>query len=531
MRSMAMLLLLAAAGPAGSGAAADGPAGAVGSSGRFTDVTAACGVAEVVAAHYRNVPRWWLSGMTLVDLDGDGHLDLHLAGHGSPAAFAFNDGSGAFTYVDPKLSLKRGVRHGNDIPYPGGEIRLPFDFDEDGRLDLLCSWHDGGGVMYLNDCVRDAAGPKANFHRPRRLDVFCRGCAVFDVDRDGQVDFLSDAGKRIAVRFGQGRGTFGKRTGEIPGSFEQSGFIPADVDGDGHVDLLMHGRTGGNFYSRSPFERRILRNDGKGRFVNVTAKSGLDPRGGSIHGVGDVNCDGHPDLICLEGKGVAVYLNDGRGRFVRRGGAVAGLDKVRNKPHALAWGGAVVTDLDNDALADVLVVARHLLYVLRGTGGGSFAYANDDWRLPNAAWSAVDEGLCFGDVNGDGMLDVITCGPGPEGKQKGVRVFRNDLPRRHWLRVRLIGGRGNRAAAGAKIRLYRPGTGAGGRELIGYDQVCLWGRQSFHSYYAAAQTERHFGLGECEEVDVRVEFCPSGRRVELRGVRADRTVTIREDNP
>jgi len=491
----------------------------------FTDVTAASGVEAVVAAHYRNVPRWWLSGMTLVDLDGDGHLDLHLAGHGSPAAVAFNDGRGTFTYVDPKLALARGVRHDNDVPYPGGEIRLPYDFDEDGRLDLLCSWHDGGGVMYLNACARDATGPTANFHRSRLLDVFCRGCGVFDVDRDGQADFLSDDGREIAVRFGAGGGVFGKRTGRIPGGFDQSGFIPADVNGDGHIDLLMHGRTGGNFYHASPFERRILLNDGKGGFVDATEKAGLDPRGGSIHGAGDVNGDGHPDLICVEGRDIAVHLGDGAGRFARLAGAATGLEKVRNKPNRPEWGGAVVVDLDNDALADVLIVGRYFLYVLRGTGGGRLAYANDDWHLPNTAWSAVDEGLCFGDVNGDGRLDLVTCARGPDGREKGVQLWRNDLPKRHWLRVRLLGAKGNRAAAGAKVHVYKAGT----RELLAYEQVCLWGRQSFHGYYAASRTERHFGLGECGKVDVGVEFCPSGRRVELRGVDADRSVEVREE--
>ena len=93
----------------------------------FTDVTEQSGVAEVVRQHYVNVPKWWLSGIDLVDFDADGDLDLHLAGHGSQAAAASNDGRGHFTYVDPKLSVPRGVREDHDIPYPGGEIRLAYD--------------------------------------------------------------------------------------------------------------------------------------------------------------------------------------------------------------------------------------------------------------------------------------------------------------------------------------------------------------------------------------------------------------------
>jgi hypothetical protein len=52
--------------------------------------------------------------------------------------------------------------------------------------------------------------------------------------------------------------------------------------------------------------------------------------------------------------------------------------------------------------------------------------------------------------------------------------------------------------------------------------------QAAASYYSHAVTERHFGLGRRREVDVRVEFYPSGVRVRRRGVRADTTVEIPE---
>ena len=48
------------------------------------------------------------------------------------------------------------------------------------------------------------------------------------------------------------------------------------------------------------------------------------------------------------------------------------------------------------------------------------------------------------------------------------------------------------------------------------------------SYYAAARSERHFGLGDRTSVDVSVESHPSGHKVEQKGVKADTTVEIRE---
>ena len=119
----------------------------------FSDLTKESGIEEGVARHWRDFPKIWLSGLTLVDVDGDGALDLHIGSHAgpkNPAILFRNDGKGKFTYVDPEMSVPRGPRLGDPLPYPGGEIRLTWDINEDGKLDLLCSWHDGGGVLYLH---------------------------------------------------------------------------------------------------------------------------------------------------------------------------------------------------------------------------------------------------------------------------------------------------------------------------------------------------------------------------------------------
>src|SRR4051794_24244237 len=72
----------------------------------FTDITKESGVEQVVADHYAKVPKWWLSGMDLVDLAGSGHLDLVLGGHGQEGVIALNDGKGHFTTaVAPGLTL------------------------------------------------------------------------------------------------------------------------------------------------------------------------------------------------------------------------------------------------------------------------------------------------------------------------------------------------------------------------------------------------------------------------------------------
>src|ERR1043165_8852837 len=85
----------------------------------FTDITAESGMSAIVAKHYEQFPKWWLSGLTLVDLDGDGNLDLHIASHSgptNPACAALNDGKGHFTVIDPASATPRGPRQKADLP-------------------------------------------------------------------------------------------------------------------------------------------------------------------------------------------------------------------------------------------------------------------------------------------------------------------------------------------------------------------------------------------------------------------------------
>jgi hypothetical protein len=152
---------------------------------------------------------------------------------------------------------------------------------------------------------------------------------------------------------------------------------------------------------------------------------------------------------------------------------------------------------------------------------------NKTWGIEDKSAASVDDGLCFGDLDGDGRLDIVGY-TGNLSSQRGVRVYRNDLPARNWINVRPIGARGNRAAAGAKIRLFEAGKP---EKPLWFEQVMILGSQSAHSYYSYAATERHFGLGQRRAVDVSVEFYPSAKTVRRAGVQANSTVEIREETP
>jgi hypothetical protein len=257
-------------------------------------------------------------------------------------------------------------------------------------------------------------------------------------------------------------------------------------------------------------------------FTDVTATANLHEDGFAIKGVGDANQDGYLDLIVLEDKRPELYLNDGTGKFSRKAGAFAGMEAA-SKPQYVSWGLAVLTDFDNDGIADILWNGRNFLWVLRGTGGGNFTYMNKPWGIEDKSAASVDDGLCFGDIDGDGALDIIGY-TGPLDANRQVKVYRNNLPAQNWLNVRLIGATGNRSAAGAKVWVTESNPSA---SLLWFEQVTIVDSQSAHSYYSVSPTERHFGLGRRAEAKVAVEFYPSGKRVERKAT-ANSTLLISE---
>ena len=129
-----------------------------------------------------------------------------------------------------------------------------------------------------------------------------------------------------------------------------SGAALFDFDGDGRLDLYLVQGAG----PAGP-RNQLFRQQPDGRFVDVSAGSGLDVAGaGQGVAVGDVNNDGRPDLFLTEYGNARLFLNLGGGKF-RDITQAAGIDNPR-------WGtSAAFFDFDRDGWLD-LVIANYLDY-------------------------------------------------------------------------------------------------------------------------------------------------------------------------
>jgi hypothetical protein len=459
---------------------------------------------------------WWLSGITFVDLDHDGDLDLFLADHqGTIGLAALNDGKGNFT--------KAGGT------YPTSEIHMCLDIDEDGKVDMDFTYQDGGAKWWLNKTTTGSS--MLQFMDGGDIDTRggneSRSEALVDLNRDGKLDWVRGAqGQNFHVDFGDGNGHFTADSMLIPqpqGNALDAGMMFADLNGDGYEDMVInwggYSSPGGTDYGRV----RVLINDGNANLVEKTTAIGLPTDHLAILGAGDIDQDGDVDLIGLADRTFpeVIYVNDGHGNFSALANAVSG---VSGSSEYALWGLATVTDMDNDGIADILIDGRYFFHVLRGTGGGHFVYQNALWgNITNVAEASVDSGFAFGDIDGDGDLDLMGYTSGDPNRQ--VALYRNDLPAQHWLNVRPVGLPGNKGAINSKIRVYEANT----NHLLWFEEVMMFSKQAQQNYYAFDQVERHYGLGSHDSVDVTVTFYPSGTVVRKNGIAANSTIVLGED--
>jgi hypothetical protein len=479
----------------------------------FTVVTMPSGVQALRDA---KPTSWWLSGITFVDLDHDGDLDLFMADHGGTLGVAaINDGKGNFTAAGGNC--------------PTTEIHMCLDVDEDGKVDMDMTYTDGGAKWWLNQTTKGSATLQLTDagNGDTRGGNQSRPEALVDINRDGKLDWVRGAqGSNFHVDFGDGKGHFTADSLLIPqpmGDAEDSGIMFADVDADGDEDMIInwggYSSPGGDDYGRM----RLLVNDGKMNFTEQTTQLGLPTDHFAVLGVGDVDQDGDVDLIGMKDRQFpeVFYLNDGTGHFTASTSAVTG---VTGSAEYALWGLATVTDLDNDGIPDILIDGRVFFHVLHGTGGGHFVYQNDAWGgITHTAEASVDSGFAFGDIDGDGDLDLMGYTAGDPDRQ--VALYRNDLPAQNWINVRPVGLPGNKEGVNSKIRIYEAGT----NHLLWFEEVLQFSKQAQQNYYSFDQLERHYGIAARSTVDVTVTFYPSGTTVRKDGVAKDTTVTIGED--
>ncbi|MBN9118831.1 MAG: VCBS repeat-containing protein [Planctomycetes bacterium] len=171
----------------------------------------------------------------------------------------------------------------------------------------------------------------------------------------------------------------------------------ADLTGDGKPDVLYGAGAG-----------CLLVNSG-GTFVKK-ADSGISYKPGKVGpALCDFDGDGHLDLFVPQTDGKCkLYRNDGTGKFTDVTASAGDLAKALPGAVSAAWG-----DFDNDGKPDLLVCClKGTNRYFKNEGGGKFVERTNDLGLNQKVFNS--QAACFVDLNGDGQLDLVLNNEGQE---------------------------------------------------------------------------------------------------------------------
>ena len=318
----------------------------------------------------------------------------------------------------------------------GGGVAL-FDAEQDGDLDVY--FVQSGSLDESSEEHANALFVNDGFGQFERLDAgdasqnhgYGMGVAVGDINDDALPDlFITQLGRNVLL-LNEGGNQFSDIT-------ESAGFVSedwstatafADFDLDGDLDLwvvnyiewseamepecyqLMLGSRDycSPSHYNAPAQDRVFRNEGNGRFVDVTRSAGVHGAKGNGLGIvtADFNDDGLMDVfVANDTSPNNLWLNRGEFRFVDE--AAVWNCAVDQHGVARAGMGIVATDIDDDRDQDVMIV--HITtepdYVFRNEGE-YFVDVTAEVGLSIHTQRYTRFGLIVDDLDNDGWLDVF----------------------------------------------------------------------------------------------------------------------------
>ncbi len=467
---------------------------------KFEDVTAKAGVGAE--------PGVWNLGATFVDVNNNGLLDIYVCRFNAPNLLYINQGDGTF----------KEMAHAYGLDVKDSSVMAAFcDYDRDGWLDVYITTnmldnaaHPSGQRGYLFHNNRNGTFTNVTESAGIAGETQSHSATWWDYDNDGWPDLYvtNDYGAPDKLYHNNRDGTFTDTLDQVlpHTSFYSMGSDQGDVTNDGLIDLLVADMA--------------------------TTTHVKDQNSIAESRERDEESDSSPGAQKLHRS--ALLLNTGTGHCLEAA-FLAGIAKTN-------WTWSVrLEDLDNDGRLDLFVtngfnrdpnpdvnssaihvetaaerikvlynspvlVETHLAY--RNLGDLKFEEVGAEWGLDK---SGVSFGAAFGDLSGDGNLDLVYAN-----YEGGVTLLRNDCDTGHVVNVDLRGTVSNRYGVGATVRI-ESALGTQVRQL-----------ELARGYLSSSEPMLHFGLGADTSIRQMVVTWPSGHVQTFENLEVDRRYTVTE---
>jgi hypothetical protein len=355
------------------------------------------------------VPFHAMTGIDIVDINGDGRVDIPCVSRGEERiGILIDTGNISYEYQ----SISNGYSRPTDIE--------AIDIDLDGDDDLICKYGSVGGQMVIFE----------NTGTDFTVKETLSGLILVDIDQDGDMDILAGRNATsITCHYNDGAGNFTSETIASTNSHENDELYTSDIDNDGDIDIVS-----GDFSLNAQRPIVYILNNGDGTFADAETLESNNSQISQVSEVAAEDFDGDGDkeviVAALNRGNISWYENlvvnclaqgssrmiDACDRYVLEDGTVINESEIFIDTLYNSFGcDSIVTfDVQIVNIDSTIILNENILEVM-DVSSTSFQWVNCDNNFSpiqgetNATFEADSSGNYAVILTKDGCVDTSEC--------------------------------------------------------------------------------------------------------------------------
>ena len=492
--------------------------------------------------------RRWVTGISLVDLNEDGLMDIYLS------CSILNTAEKRANQLFLQRESKDGIPQFEEVGVQAGLADTAFttqavffDYDMDGDLDAYCLTNasedfphnnlrpkkkDGSGVstdrLYRNEGLDENKIPQfvnVSEEAGILIEGYGLGIAVRDFNDDGWPDIYvaNDFITNDLLWINQQDGTFQDQINQYikHTSYNGMGVDIADITNNGREDILVLDMLPENneelklMMTEGNYDRYVMsteRLEYAPQFVRNTLQLNMgDDRYsevGQLSGIHDTHWSWAPLMVDFDNDGLKdIMITNGYPKNV------IDLDYVNYMGTEGMFG---TKESIREKLTEKLESLNEIKlpnYFYKNHGNAQFEDVSQEWGFTTAT---VSNGAAYGDLDQDGDLDLVV-----HNINQSVMIYHNqsqETEPQNYLQLAFKGNQPNTSGIGASLQVWTR------------DEQQLYTHVPFRGFQSSMEPIAHFGLGSYGKVDSLKVRWPDGSTQILYEVAPNQKLLLEQTN-